>query len=294
MTASRAARAFAMPSTSTPARPYLPISIKRGNMSPAPITTAAARVMAAMDPAARTDDLYGIGGSELYDLMTRGDSAELREILRVARRTDGSVLELACGSGRVTLPLARLGRDVVALDSSQRMRELLAAKARRSGAGTLRIVAGDMSDFRLGETFGLIVLATTSVSLLDPIRRAGLFARVREHLTPHGRFLVSAQERVPHAGGMDTMVVPLPTPEAGVALLSEEVHQNLAYRDVSVVWIRRSEQGVCARAYTSRVQLVDRLQLVDELEAAELRVRGVVPVRAPNNARRVTMIECSR
>ena len=73
----------------------------------------------------RVVDFYGPHGSAVYDELTRHDQSEIAELVRLLRHCDGAVLELACGSGRITLPLLACGRDVVAVDNSGRMLELL-------------------------------------------------------------------------------------------------------------------------------------------------------------------------
>src|SRR6185369_4815808 len=92
------------------------------------------------------EDFYSERGSVLYDLLGRDDQheiAELRAALRGGRR---SVLELACGSGRLTLPLLADGHDVVGLENAPMMLRLLARRAAEpEGHGErLTLVEGDM------------------------------------------------------------------------------------------------------------------------------------------------------
>nr|WP_245218964.1 class I SAM-dependent methyltransferase [Rubellimicrobium aerolatum] len=103
-----------------------------------------------------------------------------------ARRVGGPVLELACGTGRLTIPLARDGHNVVGLDAAPAM--LARAKAKAAEAGTaVTFVAGDMRDFDLGQRFGFVLLSCNSLShLTEPEDlRAGL-AAIRRHLAPGG------------------------------------------------------------------------------------------------------------
>src|SRR6266566_1324936 len=59
---------------------------------------------------------------------------------RIALEADGSVLELGCGTGRVSLPLARAGVSLVGIDRSAPM---LDRAARRASA--LRRTAGSVT-----------------------------------------------------------------------------------------------------------------------------------------------------
>ncbi len=66
---------------------------------------------------------------------------------RVARDAQGRVLELGCGTGRVSLPLAKSGVDLIGVDRSQPMRARLRARAthaRFGETGALRAVRADI------------------------------------------------------------------------------------------------------------------------------------------------------
>jgi SAM-dependent methyltransferase len=127
--------------------------------------------------------LYDV--ADLYDLIVPPGPCEAfyRE---EARRWGGPVLELACGTGRLTLPIADDGHDVVGLDAS---RAMLAAAARKGAEARVqaRFVLGDMRDFDLGQRFGLVIISCNSLAHLTS--RGDLrscFAAVRRHLSPGG------------------------------------------------------------------------------------------------------------
>ncbi len=52
-----------------------------------------------------------------YDLDLQDDPGDLDLYLAMAERTGGPVLELAAGSGRLAVPLARAGYAVTAVDN---------------------------------------------------------------------------------------------------------------------------------------------------------------------------------
>ena len=97
------------------------------------------------------------------------------------------MLELACGSGRVSVPLASDGHRVVGLDLSAAMLARARDRAARRGVEAT-FVEGDMRDFSLAETFALILIPFSSFLHLEPRDRFACLARVREHLTERGRF----------------------------------------------------------------------------------------------------------
>jgi len=78
---------------------------------------------------------------------------------RCLERERGPVLELGCGTGRVTRPLARSGAEIVGIDRSARMLELARRRARRAPTGERpRFICGDVRalPFR-ASAFGVVV-----------------------------------------------------------------------------------------------------------------------------------------
>jgi SAM-dependent methyltransferase len=100
----------------------------------------------------------------------------------------GSVLDLGCGTGRLTIPLAGRGRSITGLDASASM--LSAARAKSSACGAPVVWAqGDMSRFDLGRRFDLIMVTCNSLAhLTDDEALQGCFASVRRHLREGGVF----------------------------------------------------------------------------------------------------------
>ena len=81
-------------------------------------------------------DIY----ARFYDLDHGDLDADLFMIQQLAARSGSPILELACGTGRVLLPLARQGYQVTGVDLSAAMldvaRRKAAARRRRSGFTT--------------------------------------------------------------------------------------------------------------------------------------------------------------
>jgi SAM-dependent methyltransferase len=110
----------------------------------------------------------------------------------------GRVLDLACGAGRITLPLAECGAEVredfriTGIDSSApmigRARERLAGQ-HAAIRDAVTFGEGDMRDFDLGDTFDLIVLGFNSFAYLHTIEdQLACLASIRRHLAPGGHF----------------------------------------------------------------------------------------------------------
>jgi SAM-dependent methyltransferase len=100
------------------------------------------------------------------------------------------VLELACGTGAICLPLAQAGLAVTGLDSAPAMLQEARRKADATGVVADWVLA-DMTRFDLGTRFDLIILAANSLChLLDRAAFEGCMTCVRRHLTPAGRFII--------------------------------------------------------------------------------------------------------
>lgn len=124
---------------------------------------------------------------DLYDaLLPVG--AHVPFYVELARQQGGAVLELACGTGLLTIPIALDGRPTVGIDLSRPM--LQAARTRASAAGAaVGFLQGDMRHFALGRDFDLIFIARNSLlHLLSTRDLLAAFTAVRRHLTRDGIF----------------------------------------------------------------------------------------------------------
>ena len=99
------------------------------------------------------------------------------------------VLELACGTGRLTIPIAQSGVEIVGLDLAPSM--LVHARTKAEAAEVkVEFVEGDCREFDLGRKFALIFMAFNSMQHLHDYQSlAALFACVRKHLAEGGRFI---------------------------------------------------------------------------------------------------------
>src|SRR5580692_6043702 len=101
-----------------------------------------------------------------YDLEHVGDDEDAIFYVSLAKSLHPkSVLELACGTGRITVPLAeegaRSGFSVVGLDSEATMLKQAREKAAQMPAAArkrLRLVHGDMRRWHRRDPFDLIIV----------------------------------------------------------------------------------------------------------------------------------------
>lgn len=102
-----------------------------------------------------------------------------------------SVLDLGCGVGRWSRLAAQRGASVVGVDLSPTM--IAEARRRASREGLLdhcRFLAADISNFRLRESFHLIVAVTVLQHILDENHLAEAILNIRRHLAPGGRAVI--------------------------------------------------------------------------------------------------------
>lgn len=114
-----------------------------------------------------------------------------------ARRAAGRVLELGCGTGRITIPLVKDGCEVVAIDSSARMLQAFKAKAARALSSQeqqrLIVKQADMRHFVAEEPFSLILCpfcAFTYITRTDD--QVAFLKNIRSHLRDDGLFIVDS------------------------------------------------------------------------------------------------------
>ena len=124
---------------------------------------------------------------DLYDaLLPVG--AHLPFYAALARQQNGAVLELACGSGQLTVPIALQGLPTAGLDQSPAMLAVATARASAANA-SVDFVQGDMRDFALGRVFSFIFLPRNSLlHLLTTEDLLAAFRAVGRHLGPDGLF----------------------------------------------------------------------------------------------------------
>jgi ubiquinone/menaquinone biosynthesis C-methylase UbiE len=97
--------------------------------------------------------------ADIYDAM-HTLTEDIPFYLDEAVKSGGPVLELGVGTGRVAIPIAQAGVNVVGIDHSPRMLEVAKRKAKVAGLSgrRLRLVQGDMRDFDLGQRFPLVII----------------------------------------------------------------------------------------------------------------------------------------
>ena len=142
---------------------------------------------------------------------------------RVAKKYD-RVLEYGIGNGRIALPIARGGAEVVGIDQSRAMLADLRARLKRQPKelrARIKTRTGDMRRVRLGKRFPLVICPfNTALHLYTRQDIEQWLERVREHLEPRGELVLDISmpilEDLADEPGTSYSMRPFVHPKAGL------------------------------------------------------------------------------
>lgn len=133
--------------------------------------------------------------TEAYDLNPLYSSrADVDFYVDLARSAEGRILELGCGTGRILIPTAAAGCEIVGLDLSDAMLARCREKLRRQPKEVrdrVRLVRGNMASFDLKEVFALITTPFRSFQhLLSVEDQLSCLRSANRHLKRGGRLVL--------------------------------------------------------------------------------------------------------
>jgi SAM-dependent methyltransferase len=137
-----------------------------------------------------------IEGASLYDFDNRAKvQDDIHFYVELAKETTGLILELGCGTGRITIPILKIGKKIYGLDDSLPMLSVLEKKISSLGKvfkDRIFIVKSRMSSFSIDKKFELIILPYSTFQGLCNIKEiSGCFQSVKKHLDFGGSFVFS-------------------------------------------------------------------------------------------------------
>jgi SAM-dependent methyltransferase len=187
-----------------------------------------------------------------YDEWASVMTEDVAFYVELARETEGPLVELGVGNGRVAIPVAReTGRRVIGIDVSPEM--LRHARERADEAGVdLELREQDMRDLELGEPAGLIYSPFRSLLHLPTwADRRRVFERVAASLRPGGRFAFNAfafspwfaveshDKEEPHSEGSEIRAVAHHVPQDN--RIDIRAWKGDHRMETSIWWLNRSE-----------------------------------------------------
>ena len=121
---------------------------------------------------------------EFQQICTR----QIKDIVlwkRFAERFGGPILEICCGSGRITLPLAKEGFEIFALDYSEKLLEILINNI--SETDDIKIVKSDMRSFHINKHFSFAFISYASFQQLLTLKdQVDCLTNIYNHLSSNG------------------------------------------------------------------------------------------------------------
>lgn len=188
----------------------------------------------------------------------------------------GPVLELACGSGRLTIPIAQSGVEITGADLSPTMLATARAKAATAGA-KIEFIQADMCDFVLRARFSLIFIAGNTLQhLLAPGDLVRCFACARRHLLPGGRLVFDVAVPDPKQLALDSgqrhPVMQVKHPLHGLITLEETASYDASSGLRDIVWYLSKPDVPDFRVVGFRLRMIFPSQVEQALEATGLRL----------------------
>lgn len=241
----------------------------------------------AAEEAFRTDEAsVGAELARYYDLDMDAQAADVDLYLALARAVDGPILEMAAGSGRICVPLAAAGHEVVGVDIDGAMLDRArAAHEKMGGEGSLELVQADITSLSMDRRFSLVVLAFNSLLMLSgrDAQKAALSV-MAAHLAPGGRAVIDVVLPTPEDLGLyDTRVelawqrIDQETGDRVAKLWSARYDSAAAIARIETMFDTWPDQGGPVRrvSRTDEMHLLSASDLLDMAERAGLRPETV-------------------
>ena len=150
--------------------------------------------------------------AEVYDRLQDADYEGFvdyyERIFKKFGKTPELVLDLACGTGNITIPMAKRGYDMIGLDLSCEMLNVAREKAAAEGLDTL-FLNQDMTEMELYGTVDAIVCALDGLNYItDPSDLKKVFALVKNYLNPGGIMIfdINTEHKLRNILGGNTFV----------------------------------------------------------------------------------------
>ncbi|MEI3606447.1 class I SAM-dependent methyltransferase [Pseudogracilibacillus sp. SE30717A] len=134
------------------------------------------------------DNLEGYRDAYTYDLLNGLGEIESKFYFDLANQQGGPILDVACGTGRLTIPLAERGFEITGLDITQEMLELAKQKAKRLNV-LVNWIHADARQFDLSRKYQFIFTTGNSFQhFLDRELVDRFLGSVHRHLDEDGIF----------------------------------------------------------------------------------------------------------
>lgn len=210
-----------------------------------------------------------VASADFYDFVVPyRDRPDVDFFVDEARNSGGPVLELGCGTGRVLIPTAQAGLQVVGLDQSPEMLAVCRRKVHEEPLevqSRIGLVKGDMRRFELSQRFALVTIPFRPFQhLVEVDDQLACLECIHRHLTDDGTLVLDV---------FNPSLTSLTRENLG---LEEESSPAFVLPDGRSV-VRREK--VVARDYFKQVISVELIYYVTHADGREERLVHAFPMR---------------
>jgi len=129
--------------------------------------------------------------ADIYDEVYSFLDYDIDFYLQKASNIKGNILEIGCGTGRITIPLMENGANITGIDSSQKMIDRLRIKV-SSNKDAIKIIKQDVRTLELAQKFNLVIVPYRGFqSLLTVEDQINALNSLRNHLKPDGNLIIT-------------------------------------------------------------------------------------------------------
>ena len=190
--------------------------------------------------------------SELYDQLYLGLPGEQEFYVSEALKYSPPVLEIGCGTGRVTIPVAQVGVDIVGIDNSDGLLKIANEKVKniKNIPGNIEFINADMRDFSIDKKFNLVIIPYRAFLHMHSVEdQKKTLINIWNHLAPDGHLMMNMF--FPRIDVMDSYVNQLGTVVKHVKTLEKKDGNSQIVYD--------------SRQYSSYSQLITQYFIVEEM-----------------------------
>jgi len=130
--------------------------------------------------------------AQLYDVRVPDWDGEVdfyRQLIGDSPLKTHGVLEVACGTGRITMRLAKDGVEITGLDISPELLNI--ARQKNIGMANVEWILGDMRTFEIGKKFGFVISPGHSFQFMNtPDEQVMCLEQIKRHLVPDGLVVI--------------------------------------------------------------------------------------------------------
>ncbi len=126
--------------------------------------------------------------ARFYDLI-QNTCFELPAYLDFMNKYGHKILELGCGTGRLTIPLAQNGAIITGIDLNNDMLEICTRKTPESVK--IDLIVGDITNYSIEETFDLVIAPCNVINHLLSLEQVNMMIKCsKKHLKAGGRLII--------------------------------------------------------------------------------------------------------